>query len=235
MNWPATLRRWLEPPHPTWRSHASRSRIRVFLCEEERRSARGVRVNLGSASQRFGVNMLNLDLIAGPEVDIQGDLLLLPLADMSVDTVLCTGVLEHVCDPHQAVAEIHRVLRPGGRVFIETPFMQTVHASPYDYQRWTPAGLRELMRNFEILECRVIAGPATALAWQLQETISMLVSFGSTNVYKIGLRVFGYLAVPVSWLDVVLERHPMAWRGASAYTLVCRKTHLEYEQEKYDT
>ena len=226
MNGTGKVRHWLDPPNPTWRSDASRNRIKVFLGEEERRSAGGVRVNVGSASQRFGNKMVNLDLIAGPEVDIQGNVLCLPLANMSVDTLVCTGVLEHVCDPHQAVAEIQRVLRPGGGVFIETPFMQTAHASPDDYQRWTPAGLRELMRNFEILEWRVIAGPATALAWQLQETLSMLFSFGSTNLYKLGLRVFGYLAVPVSWLDVVLERHPMAWRGASAYALVGRKTHL---------
>jgi len=143
------FRRWLEPPHPTWRSRASRNRIHEFLDEEEQRCAGGVRINVGSASQRFDVKTLNLDLFAGKEVDIQGDLLHLPLEDMSVDTVVCTGVLEHVCGPHQAVAEIHRVLRPGGGVFIETPFMQTVHVSPDDYQRWTPAGLRELMRNFE--------------------------------------------------------------------------------------
>jgi len=225
-DWGVRLHRWLAPPHPTWQSLASRDRAQAFLREEEVRFPGGLRLNVGSASRRYGVKMLNLDLIAGPEVDIQGNVLSLPLANMSVDTLVCTGVLEHVCDPHQAVAEIHRVLRPGGGVFIETPFMQTAHASPDDYQRWTPAGLRELMRNFEILEWRVIAGPATALAWQLQETLSMLFSFGSTNLYKLSLRVFGYLAVPVSWLDVVLERHPMAWRGASAYALVGRKTHL---------
>ena len=105
-DWGVCLHRWLAPPHPTWRSHACRNRIKVFLREEERRSAGGVRVNVGSASQRYGVKMLNLDLIAGPEVDIQGNVLCLPLANMSVDTLVCTGVLEHVCDSHQAVAEI---------------------------------------------------------------------------------------------------------------------------------
>ncbi len=69
MNWTAKLRYWLDPPHPTGRSHARRIRIKVFLREEERRSAGGVRVNVGSASQRFGVKMLNVDLIAGREVN----------------------------------------------------------------------------------------------------------------------------------------------------------------------
>ena len=39
---------------------------------------------------------------------------LIPLADQSVDRVLCKNVLEYVPDPEQTIAEFHRVLRPGG-------------------------------------------------------------------------------------------------------------------------
>src|SRR5712691_10069833 len=137
------LRRWLAPPHPTWQSRASRNRVREFLGAEELRAPGGVKINVGSASRRFGVRMLNLDLNPAEEVDVLGDLLRLPLRHGSVDTLVCTGVLEHVSDPHQAVAETYRVLKFGGRVFVETPFMQTVHASPDDYSRWTPSGLRQ--------------------------------------------------------------------------------------------
>jgi ubiquinone/menaquinone biosynthesis C-methylase UbiE len=38
----------------------------------------------------------------------------LPLQAATFDRVLCSGVLYHVPDCHKAVAEIRRVLRPGG-------------------------------------------------------------------------------------------------------------------------
>lgn len=147
----------------------------------------------------------------------------LPLRSRSVHTIVCTGVLEHVSDPARAVGEMHRVLQTGGRVFVEVPFMQTVHASPKDFTRWTPDGLRCLMGHFEIREWHVVAGPASALAWMLQETLAMLFCFGSDMLYRIGLRVFGWCVVPVSWLDLLLERRPMAWRAASGYALVAEK------------
>ena len=47
--------------------------------------------------------------------------------------------------------------------------------------------------------------------------------FNNQILYKSGLRIFGWLAVPLSWLDVLLEKNPMAWRAASGYALVAVK------------
>jgi ubiquinone/menaquinone biosynthesis C-methylase UbiE/DNA-binding transcriptional ArsR family regulator len=49
---------------------------------------------------------------------IQGPLETLPLADSSVDATVCLLVLHHVPEPARAVAEMHRVLRPGGVALI---------------------------------------------------------------------------------------------------------------------
>jgi len=217
------MRKWFIAPHPTWQSKMSRNRVLQFLHNEQVRSPGGLRLNVGSGPRRFDIKTLNLDLLAGEEVDIQGDLLHLPMKDESVDTIVCTGVLEHVSDPHQAVEEIYRALKLEGRVFLETPFMQTVHASPKDFCRWTPDGIRQLIRTFDVIEFDVVAGPASALAWQFQETMAMLFSLNSNVLYKIGLRVFGWLAVPLSWLDILLERNPMAWHAASGYALTAVK------------
>ncbi len=216
-------RAWLAPPHPTWQSAASRSRAARFLSEEAARVPKGVRINIGSASRRFAVRTFNLDLLPGEEVDVRGDLLRLPIKDASVDTLVCTGVLEHIRDPAAAVRELERIMKPGARLFVETPFIQTVHAAPEDYTRWTSHGLRQLLRGFQLEDCQVVAGPASALAWQLQETLAMLFSLGSRLLYRVGLRVFGWLAVPLSWLDIVLERHPMAWHAASGFALIAVK------------
>lgn len=56
----------------------------------------------------------------------------MPLPDDSVDTVVCSLVLCTVTDPEAAVAEIRRVLRPGGTF----RFVEHVAAHPFSPRRW---------------------------------------------------------------------------------------------------
>ena len=209
--------------HPTWQSHRSRDRVFQFLLQEESRVPGGLRLNIGSASRRFSVPTVNLDMAAGAEVDIQADATSLPFKDNTVESVVCTGVLEHVSDSGQAVREIFRVLKPGGRLFVEVPFMQTRHAAPSDFSRWTPEGIRQLLRDFRIEELHVAVGPASALSWLFQETMALLFSFRTPFLYKIGLRFFGTIAIPISWLDFFLENHPLAYQGACGYAVAAVK------------
>ena len=51
----------------------------------------------------------------------QGDVAALPLASASADLVVCWDVLEHLPAPECAIAEIARVLRPGGRAVLALP------------------------------------------------------------------------------------------------------------------
>ena len=89
---------------------------------------------------------VGLDAVPGPYVDDIGTAEDLPYPDESFDLVLCTQVLEHVTEPHQAIAEIHRVLRPGGSALISTHGVFLYHPDPPDgdgdYWRWTHSGLR---------------------------------------------------------------------------------------------
>ncbi|MBK5110683.1 MAG: class I SAM-dependent methyltransferase [Thermoleophilia bacterium] len=92
------------------------------------------------ASSYFGV-----DAVEGPLVDAVGVAEELPCESASVDLILCTQVLEHVDDPARALAEIHRVLAPGGAVLLSTHGVYLYHPDPpdsdRDYWRWTHAGL----------------------------------------------------------------------------------------------
>jgi SAM-dependent methyltransferase len=68
------------------------------------------------------IRYLGLDLVAaGPHVNLVGDVVACPLPDNSVDTLLCIHVLEHVADDRRAMAELHRVLKPGGTAIISVP------------------------------------------------------------------------------------------------------------------
>lgn len=75
----------------------------------------------------------------------------LPFADASFDTVLCTQVLEHVSGLDAALAEIRRVMRPGGVLVASVPFLYHLHGEPHDYRRFTEFGLREaLTEGYEV-------------------------------------------------------------------------------------
>ena len=64
------------------------------------------------------------------------------LAVGPVDVILCTEVLEHVADWHQAFRNIRCMLRPGGKVVITCPFIYPLHEQPHDYWRPTGSALR---------------------------------------------------------------------------------------------
>ncbi|QDH33870.1 class I SAM-dependent methyltransferase [Porphyrobacter sp. YT40] len=51
----------------------------------------------------------------------QADLSALPMADDSVDLLICNHVLEHVPDVDLALAQIRRVLKPGGTAILQVP------------------------------------------------------------------------------------------------------------------
>lgn len=68
----------------------------------------------------------------------------MPIADGAYDTVVSTQVLEHLAHPARAVAEMFRVLKPGGYAIITVPQWNELHEEPHDYWRYTPYGLRAL-------------------------------------------------------------------------------------------
>ena len=65
--------------------------------------------------------------------------------------------------------------------------------------------------------------PASGFIWQFHETMARLFSLNNLAPNKMGLRIFGWLAIPVSWLDILLEKNMMAWHAASGFALVAVK------------
>ncbi len=76
------------------------------------------------------------------------------IKDNSFDIVVCTEVLEHTRQPFKAAEEIMRLLKPGGKALISTPFNFRIHGPLPDCWRFTEHGLRELFKNFEILSLK---------------------------------------------------------------------------------
>jgi SAM-dependent methyltransferase len=52
---------------------------------------------------------------------VRGDALCLPFADDTFDRIICSEVMEHLQDDAGAMAELYRVLKPGGRIAVTVP------------------------------------------------------------------------------------------------------------------
>lgn len=55
------------------------------------------------------------------EVTVRGDALAMPFADNSFDRIIAAEILEHIHDDKAAIAEIARVLSPGGLAAVTVP------------------------------------------------------------------------------------------------------------------
>jgi SAM-dependent methyltransferase len=95
-----------------------------------------------------GKKYVGCDMRPGPGVDKVLNLHEIELPDACVGTVFLMDTLEHVEYPHQAMAEIHRVLRPDGLVIMSSVLDFFIHATPNDFWRFTPDGFRSLLKNF---------------------------------------------------------------------------------------
>ena len=92
---------------------------------------------------------------------IKGDIHELPFSNESFDALICKSVLEHVENPHKVIAELYRVLKPGGKGFLYVPFLFPYHAEKgfyKDYWRFTEDGVRELLKNFSKIEIQKLRG-----------------------------------------------------------------------------
>lgn len=168
---------------------------------------------LALLQEHGNTEIVAVDVDLAADVDICCDAHDLPFADRSFDAVVTTAVLEHVLDPNRVMEEIARVLRRGGLLYSEIPFMQQVHEGAYDFTRYTLSGHRRLANAFDEIESGAVAGPGTALAWAIEHFWLSLAGTGrSRSVVKALVRsAFFWL----KHLDHLLIDRPAALDAAS--------------------
>lgn len=182
-------------------------------------------LNLGSGPSRLKgrTDVINVDIFPFAEADVVADVRELPLRDGCADLIVNVASLEHVAAPEEVVAQMLRVLAPGGRIFCFVPFMQPFHAAPADFRRWTAPGCALLFSGFEDVRVEVAAGPTSGLLWVLQEWLAMSLSFGVPALRDLLLIFLMTLTAPLKLLDLLLERLPQAENIASGFFVVASR------------
>ena len=153
-----------------------------------------------------------VDIEDGPGVDIVTDAHnMVEVEDNSVDCVVTISTLEHVHYPHKVVDEIHRILKPGGFVHINVPFMFPFHADPSDYYRFSYKGIDLLCGEFEKLDSGFDRGPASSMHHLLVHFFAILFSFNSKTIYGINVDLFKWLLFWVKYLDAIIGRFKVSY------------------------
>jgi SAM-dependent methyltransferase len=119
------------------------------------------------------------------DLDVRLDATALPFAAQSFDLVLFIEVIEHVPDAAKAMAEVARVLRPGGVLLITWPFNYMIHEDPHDYVRFTEFGMDRILRAYGLkIESIVHRGGVLVVA---AEVIKFLVINAMEAIARIPL------------------------------------------------
>lgn len=130
------------------------------------------------------------------------DLSRIPIHDDCYDLVFCSQTLEHVPDPKLLLAELYRVLKPDGKLFLSAPLFYEEHEIPYDYYRFTRFGISLLLEqvNFKIKSIDWLEGYYGTLAYQLKLGAKTLAH--SPGAY--GGRLMGWFMMLQVWFIKLL-------------------------------
>ncbi len=182
--------------------------------------SRGLEV--GAGSSRLHAALVTLDLVPGPTIDVCATAECLPFSDGVFDVVVSQEVLEHVRDPFRAMQEMRRVLKPGGLIYCQVPFVIGYHPGPTDFWRFTREGIRELIEQAGLRchQINIAVGPGTGFYRIAVEFLAVLVSRFAESMYLPAKGVFALFLYPLKWLDSVLSKSPQADRIPGGYLII---------------
>ncbi|WP_321170317.1 methyltransferase domain-containing protein [Pseudoduganella aquatica] len=170
---------------------------------------------IGAGERTVAGGAVYTDVAFGKHVSCIADAHDLPFEAASFDACVACAVLEHVLDPYRCVDEIRRVLRPGGYVYAETPFMQPVHMREYDFTRFTHLGHRRLFRHFAELRSGTTAGTGVSAGQMLRYALAALSDRPGPRRW---LKLAGLLAAwPLRWLDYAVHAKRGNYDAASGF------------------
>ena len=161
------------------------------------------------ASSR-NLRLIGLDIEKIEGVAVVADACAVPFKTNTVDCVLCISVLEYIGDPKRVIDEAHRVLKPGGFIYLSTPFVFPYHPPPTDLYRFSPDGLRILASPFQEIRVGSNRGPASTFCHILAHFLAIALCFNSTRIYGVLLDLFKWAFFWIKYLDRFIGNYEAA-------------------------
>lgn len=155
----------------------------------------------GSSYSKFFPKRITIDIDPERKPDIVGDAHHLPFGDEEFEAVLCTEVLEHLIDPRQAIAEVKRVLQPGGKIILTTRFVYPIHDSPHDYFRYTRYALEMLFKEWDDVSIEEETQNFSTIAVLLQR-LSYQSTLRGGKFTKLILLLLAQIFVRLDWMVI---------------------------------
>ena len=152
------------------------------------------------------------------QVDILATAYHTGLAQDSIDTLLCTFVLEHLEYPQKAIHEMYRILKPNGHLLLSAPLFWHLHEEPRDFYRYTTYGLTHQFHSagFDVIEIKPLSG--------------FVVTFSQELVYFLQRWKQGIVQFPIASLQWMIQTFAYAFNKWDrsvgftwAYLIVARK------------
>lgn len=132
-------------------------------------------------------------------IDVFGCAYHLSFKTDSVDSIICTSVLEHLEEPESALREAQRVLRPGGFAIYTIPFFWHLHEEPRDFYRFSKYGIKYLFEKcgFEIVELMPLSGFWITFGTEFNYFLNSLASYKPLRPLLLPIVVINNLLLPI--------------------------------------
>ncbi|MBU1147064.1 MAG: class I SAM-dependent methyltransferase [Candidatus Omnitrophica bacterium] len=192
--------------------------------------AQGKKVlNLGSGVGNFdhylseNIRPVNLDIDpCKPKLDIIADAHFLPFKNESFDIVYSIAVLEHVKKPWIVADEITRVLRSGGYLVLEVPFLNVIH-DEHDYFRFTDKGIKSLFdeEKFEVIFEQVGSGGGSFLSVFLYVYLKQFIPTRKLKIiWELCMR---YIFCLFKYADILIDKSETMRITANSFSYIGKK------------
>lgn len=174
-----------------------------------------------------GATVTCVDIAPGPGVDIVADAQSMPqVPAQSADCVMIVSVLQHLPSPHRVIDEAFRILRPGGIIYVNVPFIFAYHRDPEDFNRFSVPGLEALCCRFEKITSGSVRGPASIFCDIFIKFLGILLSFNSNALHAVVVYCGRWTLFWIKYLDVIIARYPTAYIMAGSPHFIGRKPRI---------
>jgi SAM-dependent methyltransferase len=167
------------------------------------------------------------------KIDHVCDMTAIPVPDGTYGAVLCTEVLEHHPEPIKVVAELARILAPGGRLLLTAPLGSGIHQEPYHfYGGYTPYWYQRFLAQagFSGITIAANEGSLSHFGQESVRFVLMTAPFrqkmgllAEVAWLPVWLMLAPVLGVAVPWLARLLDRFDREQRFTVGYHVVAER------------